>query len=39
MSVVMAKWRGEGRVSGKAISTDIESLTIGVAVFQNILCW
>ena len=26
MSVVMAKRRGEGRASGKAISTDIESL-------------
>ena len=33
MSVVMAKRRGEGRASGKAISTDIESLTIGVADF------
>ena len=31
MSVVMAKRRGEGRASGKAISTDIESLTIGEA--------
>lgn len=33
MSVVMAKRRGKGRASGKAISTDIESLTIGVADF------
>ena len=31
MSVVMAKRRGEGRASGKAISIDIESLTIGEA--------
>lgn len=39
MSVVMAKRRGEGRASGKAISTDIESLTIGVAdFFQKKLC-
>ena len=33
MSVVMAKRRGEGRASGKAISKDIESITIGVADF------
>ena len=33
MSVVMAKRRGEERVSGKAISPDIESLTIGEADF------
>ena len=39
MLVVMAVRRGAGRASGKVISTDIELLTIGVAVFQNILCW
>ena len=33
MSVVMAKRRGEGRASGKVISTDIESLTVGEADF------
>ena len=33
MSVMMAKRRGNGRASGKAISTDIESITIGVADF------
>mgnify|MGYP000455398608 FL=1 len=33
MSVVMAKRRGEGRASGKAISTDNESITIGEADF------
>ena len=33
MSVVMAKKRGEGRSSEKAISTDIELLTIGEADF------
>ena len=33
MSVVMAKKRGEGRASGKAILTDIELLTIGEADF------
>ena len=31
MSVVMAKRRGEGRSSEKAISTDIELITIGEA--------
>ena len=34
MLVVMAVRRGAGRASGKAFSTDIESLTIGVAVFR-----
>ena len=39
ISVVMAKRRGEGRASGKTISTDIESLTIGVAdFFQKKIC-
>ena len=33
MSVVMAKSRGKGRSLEKAISTDIESITIGVADF------
>ena len=39
MSVVMAKRRGEGRSSEKAISTDIELITIGIADFFQIkLC-
>ena len=39
MSVVMAKRRGEGRASGKGISTDIELLTIGEAdFFQKKIC-
>ena len=33
MLAVMAKRRGEGRASGKAISTDIELLIIGEADF------